>query len=132
MTTESGLGYTDTVVGSGGTAASGQIATVHYTGKLQDGTQFDSSVGRAPYAFIIDGGQVIPGWDEGVTGMREGGKRTLVVPPDLAYGETGAGQGRIPPNATLTFDIELLTLNDLPAENPPEVNGNEQELDGGL
>jgi len=130
--TVSGLGYTDTVVGSGEAAGPAQVATVHYTGRLEDGKQFDSSVGGEPFAFIIDTGQVIEGWDEGVTGMRAGGKRTLVVPPGLAYGETGAGEGRIPPNATLTFEIELLTVSGLPAESPPEVSGDQQELEGGL
>jgi len=130
VTTDSGLRYTDTVVGSGEAAVSNQVATVHYTGRLEDGTQFDSSVGKEPFAFIIDAGQVIPGWDEGVTGMKEGGKRTLVVPPELAYGADG--NGPIPPNATIMFDIELLTISALPAENPPEISGDEQELEGGL
>ena len=110
--TPSGLQYEDTVVGDGAEAKAGQHVTVHYTGWLyNDGTKgakFDSSKDRNdPFAFDLGGGQVIKGWDEGVQGMKVGGKRTLVIPPQLGYGARGAG-GVIPPNATLMFDVELL------------------------
>ncbi len=110
----SGLKYTDTVVGTGATAASGQKVTVHYTGWLdQNGTKgkkFDSSVDRGePFAFGLGARQVIRGWDEGVAGMKVGGKRTLTIPPELGYGARGAG-GVIPANATLIFDVELLKV----------------------
>jgi peptidylprolyl isomerase len=82
---------------------------VNYRGTLANGTEFDSSYGRGPFSFPLGGGRVIQGWDEGVAGMKVGGKRKLVIPPDLAYGERGAG-GVIPPNATLTFEVELLRI----------------------
>jgi len=108
--TPSGLYYLDVVVGAGAIAAAGATATVHYEGWLADGTKFDSSRDRGqPFAFVVGVGDVIPGWDEGVSGMRVGGTRRLVIPPHLAYGERGAG-GVIPPNATLVFDIELLDV----------------------
>jgi peptidylprolyl isomerase len=108
ITTPSGLAYEDVVVGTGPSPKTGRMVKVHYTGTLQDGTKFDSSVDRGqPFAFIIGVGQVIPGWDEGVMGMKVGGKRKLVIPPQLGYGDAGAG-GVIPPNATLLFDVELL------------------------
>ena len=107
---------TDLREGTGKMAASGQTATVHYTGWLyaegaaeNKGTQFDSSVGRGPFAFKLGGGQVIRGWDQGVQGMKVGGQRRLVLPPEFGYGARGAG-GVIPPNATLTFDVELLKV----------------------
>ena len=113
-TTASGLQYDDTVTGTGAEAKAGQPVTVHYTGWLQDasrpdakGKQFDSSVGHEPFEFGLGAGQVIPGWDQGVVGMKVGGQRRLVIPADLAYGSSGAG-GVIPPNATLIFDVELL------------------------
>ena len=112
VVTGSGLRYTDVVVGPGTEARSGNMVTVHYTGTLTDGTPFDSSVGKAPLSFTIDGStpfNVIEGWDEGVKGMKVGGKRHLVIPPNLGYGAQGAG-GVIPPNATLIFDIELLEV----------------------
>jgi FKBP-type peptidyl-prolyl cis-trans isomerase len=109
VTTASGLKYVDMVVGTGPTPQPGQTATVHYTGWLKDGTEFDSSVRRGqPFQFPIGKGAVIKGWDEGVSTMKVGGKRKLMIPPALAYGEGGAGGGRIPPNAELTFDVELL------------------------
>ena len=111
-TTPTGLQFEDTVEGDGKQAQAGHDVTVHYTGWLyNDGTQgakFDSSVDRKdPFAFSLGAGMVIKGWDEGVAGMKIGGKRTLIIPPELGYGARGAG-GVIPPNATLKFDVELL------------------------
>ena len=106
----SGLQYEDMNVGSGKMAEPGMNVSVHYTGWLTDGTKFDSSVDRGqPFKFQLGGGQVIRGWDEGVKGMRIGGKRKLTIPPDMGYGANGAG-GVIPPNATLVFDVELLDV----------------------
>jgi FKBP-type peptidyl-prolyl cis-trans isomerase FkpA len=110
----SGLKYTDTVVGTGAEAKRGEKVTVHYTGWLynngQKGKKFDSSLDRnEPFSFNLGGGEVIPGWDQGVAGMKIGGKRTLIIPANLAYGARGAG-GVIPPNATLMFDVELLKV----------------------
>ena len=114
MTTASGLQITDTKVGTGATPKSGQTCVMHYTGWLyQDGkkgAKFDSSVDRGqPFEFPIGTGRVIKGWDEGVASMKVGGKRTLIIPPELGYGARGAG-GAIPPNATLMFDVELLAV----------------------
>ena len=110
VTTQSGLKYTDVVVGTGAEAKTGQTAVVHYTGWLTDGKKFDSSKDRGqPFSFPLGRGQVIKGWDEGVVGMKVGGKRELMIPPDLGYGARGAG-GVIPPNATLKFEVELLDL----------------------
>jgi len=96
------------VVGEGAEAKSGDTVTVHYTGWLTDGTKFDSSVDRGqPFQFRLGIGQVIRGWDEGVAGMKVGGKRKLTIPPDMGYGQRGAG-ALIPPNATLVFEVELL------------------------
>ena len=111
--TPSGLQYEDTVVGSGATAMPGDQVGVHYTGWLHAdgvrGTKFDSSRDRrSPFAFGLGAGQVIRGWDEGVQGMQVGGSRTLVIPPALGYGTRGAG-GVIPPNATLLFEVDLLS-----------------------
>ena len=108
-TTPSGLRITDLVVGDGAEAIAGQTVAVNYRGTLANGTEFDSSYGRGPFSFPLGGGRVIQGWDEGVAGMKVGGKRKLVIPPDLAYGDRGAG-GVIPPNATLTFEVELLRI----------------------
>jgi peptidylprolyl isomerase len=108
MTTASGLQFSDLVVGSGASPQVGQVAVVHYTGWLKDGTKFDSSLDRGqPFEFAIGRGMVIKGWDEGVSTMKVGGKRRLVIPPALGYGAQGAG-GVIPPNAELTFEVELL------------------------
>ena len=107
---------TDTVVGKGKEAAAGATVVVNYTGWLHDpkadkqrGKQFDSSIGRGPFSFPLGAGRVIRGWDEGVAGMKVGGKRTLLIPPEFGYGARGAG-GVIPPNATLLFDVELLEV----------------------
>ncbi len=107
-TTPSGLIIEDVTVGEGAVATVGQKVTVHYTGWLTNGTQFDSSKDRNdPFVFPLGGGRVIKGWDEGVQGMKVGGKRKLTIPPALGYGARGAG-GAIPPNATLVFEVELL------------------------
>jgi FKBP-type peptidyl-prolyl cis-trans isomerase len=108
VTTPSGLKYVDQVVGTGDVAVAGKTASVHYTGWLENGKKFDSSVDRGqPFSFPLGTGRVIKGWDEGVQGMKVGGKRKLTIPSDLGYGSRGAG-GVIPANATLIFDVELL------------------------
>ena len=111
--TDSGLIYIDIKIGDGILCTGrGQTAIVHYTGWLEDGTKFDSSVDRNdPFSFPVQCSYVIPGWDEGVIGMQVGGLRKLTVPPELAYGERGAGS-MIPPNATLTFELELLEVSE--------------------
>ena len=114
MTTESGLKIIDTTVGTGASPKTGQICVMHYTGWLYEGgtkgKKFDSSVDRgSPFEFPIGMKRVIGGWDEGVATMKVGGKRTLIIPPELGYGARGAG-GVIPPNATLVFDVELLDV----------------------
>ena len=105
-----GLEIVDVQVGTGTEATSGQNVTVHYTGWLTNGTKFDSSVDRGkPFSFPLGGGRVIKGWDQGVAGMKEGGKRRLTIPPELGYGARGAGNV-IPPHSTLIFDVELLKV----------------------
>ena len=116
ITTDSGLQYLDTHHGEGDTAQAGHFVTVHYSGWLwedgEKGEKFDSSLDRQdPFAFALGEGMVIKGWDEGVQGMRIGGKRTLLIPPDLGYGAYGAG-GVIPPHATLVFEVELLAIEE--------------------
>lgn len=107
----SGLKYIDEKEGAGDVAKKGDRVAVHYTGRLKDGTKFDSSRDRnEPFAFRLGAGEVIKGWDEGVAGMKVGGQRKLIIPPELGYGERGAGRV-IPPNAELHFDVELLKVN---------------------
>ena len=107
---ENGLKIEDVKLGTGAEAKEGNMITAHYTGTLLDGTKFDSSLDRGtPFSFQLGSGQVIAGWDQGVLGMKVGGKRKLTIPPDLAYGEQGI-PGAIPSNATLIFEIELLSV----------------------
>lgn len=112
------LKVTDTTVGTGTQADTTKTVAVNYTGYLYDvrvastkGTQFDSSVGKTPLSFKLGSGAVIPGFDQGVTGMKVGGKRTVTIPAALGYGSSGAGGGVIPPNAALVFDLELVSVN---------------------
>jgi FKBP-type peptidyl-prolyl cis-trans isomerase len=100
------LKITDQLLGTGDEAVAGKHVTVNYTGRLITGKQFDTSIGRGPFTFVLGAGQVIKGWDMGVSGMKVGGKRELVIPPYLGYGDNGMGP--IPPNSTLVFDVELL------------------------
>jgi len=110
VATPSGLKYVDEVVGTGESPTPGKAVTVHYTGTLADGKKFDSSVDRnEPYTFVIGRGAVIRGWDEGVMTMKAGGKRKLIIPANLGYGQNGSPPD-IPPNATLYFDVELLDV----------------------
>ena len=110
VTTASGLKYSDVKVGNGAAPVKGKQVKVHYTGTLENGKKFDSSVDRnEPFVFVIGVGQVISGWDEGVMSMKVGGKRKLIIPSKLGYGARGAGSD-IPPNATLLFDVELLDV----------------------
>lgn len=110
VTTNSGLKYIDLKVGKGEEAKKGMLVLVNYNAWLENGTKFDSSYDRRePFSFKLGAGQVIQGWEEGVEGMRVGGKRKLIIPPDLAYGDQGAGD-RIPPKSTLVFEVELLQV----------------------
>ncbi len=108
---QGGLKKTDVVVGKGPAAKTADYVTVDYTGKLVSGKQFDSSIGRAPFPFILGAGQVIPGWDQGVVGMKVGGKRRLTVPSSMGYGAAGTPDGSIPGGATLVFDIECRKID---------------------
>ena len=111
LTTDSGLKYIELKEGTGATPKAGQTVVVHYTGTLEDGTKFDSSRDRKqPFSFKVGAGQVIKGWDEGLSTMKVGGRRQLIIPPELGYGARGAG-GVIPANATLIFDVELLKIS---------------------
>ncbi len=111
VTTDSGLSYEDLMVGEGPQAQAGDKVSVHYTGWLEDETKFDSSLDRnQPFEFQLGAGMVIKGWDEGVAGMQVGGKRKLIIPSELGYGQRGAGNV-IPPGATLIFEVELLAIN---------------------
>jgi FKBP-type peptidyl-prolyl cis-trans isomerase FkpA len=113
--TESGLQYWDIVVGTGKVAKEGDGVRVHYTGWLTNGKKFDSSVdAHRPFTFVLGNGEVIKGWDEGVAGMKVGGKRQLHIPPDLGYGENGSPDGTIPPNSPLIFDVQLLSIQEPP------------------
>jgi len=109
ITTTSGLKYVDLVVGTGAQPKAGDTVVVHYTGRFTNGKVFDSSVGKQPFQFVLGRGQVIKGWDEGVGTMRVGGRRKLIIPPQLAYGAQGY-PGVIPPNSTLVFDVRLLRI----------------------
>ena len=110
MKTSSGLEYIEVEAGAGAQAVAGKTVSVHYTGKFQDGKVFDSSIPRGePLSFQLGRGNVIKGWDEGIALMKVGGKAQLIIPPALAYGERGAG-GVIPPNATLVFDVKLVSV----------------------
>ncbi|MDP3975023.1 MAG: FKBP-type peptidyl-prolyl cis-trans isomerase [Candidatus Jorgensenbacteria bacterium] len=106
-----GLKIEDVVVGTGAEAVAGKTVTVHYSGTLTNGTKFDASYDRgAPFSFLLGAEQVIKGWDEGVAGMKVGGKRTLTIPPELAYGDRDIGGGLIPPNSALIFEVELIAV----------------------
>lgn len=122
INTSTGLQYTETETGTGKRPQPGDLVAVHYAGRLADGTEFDNSHKRGePIRFPLGTGSVIAGWDEGIELMTEGGKATLVIPPELAYGAAGAGGGIIPPNATLTFDVELVEVSEGAPEAPAEV-----------
>lgn len=127
--TESGLQYVIIKEGTGDSPKPGSIVAVHYTGTFTDGTKFDSSLDRGqPIEFPLGVGQVIPGWDEGIALLKEGGKAKFIIPPDLAYGEQGAGGGAIPPNATLIFEVELVSIAP-PPPPPPEAPTEVKEAD---
>lgn len=114
LAAQGGLVVQDEMVGAGDVARAGQVITVNYTGKLQNGMVFDSSIGRSPFQFTLGAGEVIPGWDMGIQGMRVGGKRLLIVPASLAYGERAYGP--IPANSTLIFEVTLLDVEDAPRQ----------------
>jgi len=108
---ENGLQHQDIVVGSGQEAKAGDMVSAHYLGTFENGIKFDSSYDRGePFVFLLGAGQVIKGWDIGIVGMKTGGKRKLVIPSELGYGERGAGGGAIPPNSTLYFEVELVAV----------------------
>ena len=132
ITTDSGLKYYDIKIGQGDFPKPGDILSVHYTGKLEDGTIFDSSVKRGqPIEFPVGKGRVIKGWDEGLLSMKVGSKRELVIPSNLAYGERGAG-GVIPPNATLIFEVELLAIFAPFIDTDFSLPGSEKTTESGL
>ncbi len=132
ITTDSGLMYVDEVIGSGDAPKAGDKVIVHYTGTLEDGTKFDSSLDRdKPFEFTIGMGHVIKGWDEGVMTMKVGGKRKLTIPSNLGYGERGAG-AVIPPNATLIFDVELLEIKAAFVDTDFSLPGKEETTKSGL
>lgn len=132
ITTPSGLKYYDLIIGEGNSPEKGDKVIVHYTGKLEDGTIFDSSKERnEPFTFSLGLGRVIKGWDEGLSTMNVGGKRTLIIPPDLGYGSKGAG-GAIPPNATLIFEVELLEIKKPFVDKDFELPGEETLTDSGM
>ncbi len=111
ITTKSGLKYVERKVGTGKEAKKGDTVSVHYTGTLTSGKKFDSSLDRGdPFVFELGAGKVIKGWDEGIAGLKEGGKRKLIIPPDLAYGNKDVGNGLIPANSTLIFEVELVKV----------------------
>jgi peptidylprolyl isomerase len=111
ITTKSGLKYVDRKVGTGKEAKKGDTVSVHYTGTLTNGKKFDSSLDRGdPIVFELGTGKVIKGWDEGIAGLKEGGKRKLIIPPELAYGDRDIGKGLIPANSTLIFEVELVKV----------------------
>jgi FKBP-type peptidyl-prolyl cis-trans isomerase len=107
----SGLKYIDVKTGTGETAVTGDMVEMEYSGWFNDGIQFDSNVKGMPLTFKLGGGMVIKGWDEGIQGMKVGGIRKLIIPPQLAYGEKGTGDGKIPPKSTLIFEVRLLKIN---------------------
>jgi peptidylprolyl isomerase len=126
VTTASGLQFIEIAPGTGETAQPGELVAVHYRGTLADGTEFDSSYARGePIEFVLGRGMVIPGWDEGIGLMRRGGKARLIIPPNLAYGSQGAG-GVIPPDATLTFEVELVEISPGPPAPPEAPTGVEE------
>tara|TARA_B100001750_G_C15476550_1_gene582807 strand:- start:95 stop:961 length:867 start_codon:yes stop_codon:yes gene_type:complete len=130
--TETGLKYKDILIGDGESPEVGDKVVVHYTGTLEDGTKFDSSVDRGnPFEFPIGTGRVIKGWDEGVMSMKVGGKRQLVIPANLGYGERGAGKV-IPPNATLIFDVELIEIKEMYVDTDFSLPGEEINMESGL
>ena len=132
VTTDSGLKYIDSKVGAGDYPKEGDRVIVHYTGTLEDGTKFDSSVDRnTPFEFPIGIGRVIKGWDEGVISMKIGGKRKLIIPSELGYGERGAGSA-IPPNSTLIFDVELLDIKETFVDTDFSLPGKEIKTESGL
>jgi peptidylprolyl isomerase len=131
VTLASGLRYVEMAKGTGDSPRPGNALTVHYTGMLEDGTGFDTSRDGNPFVFVLGAGEVIPGWDEGFATMRVGGKRKLIIPPDLAYGPQGTRDGTIPPNATLVFEVELLELQPIGQEILTESGLRYTDLDPG-
>ena len=132
ITTPTGLKYIDEVIGTGNSPKTGDKVKVHYTGTLEDGTKFDSSRDRnQPFEFTLGIGRVIKGWDEGVASMQKGGKRKLIIPSDLGYGERGAGE-IIPPGATLHFDVELIEIIEVIVDTDFSLPGREEVTDSGL